>query len=59
MNELYEKTIEVEGRVYHYDPERDIYYRESDSDDWDTWGWLAVLLVLVVLGLYLEFWPIR
>jgi hypothetical protein len=59
MNELYEKTIEVEGRVYRYDPDRDVYYRELELAGWDAWGWLAVILVLAAVGLYLEFWPIR
>jgi hypothetical protein len=59
VNELYEKTIEVEGRVYRYDPDRDVYYREFEPVGWDAWGWLAVILVLAAVGLYLEFWPIR
>jgi hypothetical protein len=59
VNDLYEKTIEVDGRVYRYDPDRDVYYRESELVGWDTWGWLAVILVLAAVGLYLELWPIR
>ena len=29
MNELYEKTIEIEGRTYRYDPDFDCYYRSE------------------------------
>jgi len=27
MNELYEKTIEVDGKIYRYDPDFDCFYR--------------------------------
>jgi hypothetical protein len=59
MNELYEQTIQHCGRTYRYDPDRDCFYREHESTGWDTWGWLAVILALVAIGLCLEFWPIR
>jgi hypothetical protein len=59
MNKLYEKTSNVEGRVYRYDSDQDIYYRVSELVSWDAWGWLAVILLLAAVGLYLEFWPIR
>lgn len=27
MNELYEKTIEIDGKTYRYDPDYDCFYR--------------------------------
>jgi hypothetical protein len=59
MNNLHKQTIERNGKIYHYDPDRDIFYCTQDSSPWDTWGWLVVLVVLAAIGLYLEFWPIR
>jgi hypothetical protein len=26
MNDLYNETIKRNGRIYHYDPDQDIYY---------------------------------
>jgi hypothetical protein len=54
MNELYEKTIEVEGRVYRYDPEYDCYCRSQDQtpetarERW-TKVTLATTLLIVLL----------
>jgi hypothetical protein len=49
MNELYTKTIVVEGKTYHYDPDRDVYYCRYDSKDlshFDQWGWLYLIVIL-------------
>ena len=60
-NDLYNKTItEDQGRVYHYDPDQDIYYRRYEPmSKWDRFGWLAVTLVLVLAVIYFEYNPIR
>lgn len=60
-NDLYTRTItDPEGRVYHYDPDQDIYYRRYEPmSKWDRFGWLAVTLVLVLAALYFEYNPIR
>jgi hypothetical protein len=52
-------SVTINGKLYCYDSEADCYYRYRESTTWDTYGWLAVLLILAVIGLYLEFWPIK
>lgn len=56
MNELYERTItDREGRVYHYDPDQDVYYRRYQPlTGWDRWGWIYVTLVLGGIVLAIE-----
>lgn len=60
-NDLYERSFtDPEGRVYHYDPDQDIYYRRYQPiSGWDRFGWLAVTLVLVLAVIYFEYNPIR
>jgi hypothetical protein len=48
-------SIRVDDRLYIYDSEADCYYRHRESNGWNTYGWLAVILVLAAIGLYLEF----
>ncbi|CAB4125771.1 hypothetical protein UFOVP181_427 [uncultured Caudovirales phage] len=56
MNDLYERTITVDGKVYHYDPDRDIYYPRPVKMTWaDTWGWVIVSVLLAVICFYLEY----
>jgi len=51
MNDLYEKSITVNGVVYHYDPDRDVYYRRyGDLTTWDRWGWIGVIIVMALLA---------
>jgi hypothetical protein len=52
-------SITVGNKLYYYDSEADCYYRHREPTTWDAYGWLAVILVLAAIGLYLEFWPIR
>jgi len=50
MNDLYNKTIVVEGKTYHYDPDQDVYYaRYERRGHWDQFGWIYVTLVLTVI----------
>jgi hypothetical protein len=47
MNDDRRKIIkDSQGQIYHYDPERDIYYRPPDLSLWDRFGWLAVITLL-------------
>lgn len=56
MNELYNETIERKGKIYHYDPDRDIYYPLPVKMTWaDTWGWIIVSILLTGVCFYLEF----
>jgi hypothetical protein len=52
-------SIQYSGKTYIYDPERDIFYSSESSSAWDTYGWLAVLVILIGLGLYLEFFLVK
>ena len=55
MNELYTKTIVVEGKTYHYDPDRDIYYVYTEESTISRWAWLALVIVLAVAAVFLEY----
>ena len=48
MNDLYTKTIVVEGKTYHYDPDRDIYYVYTEESTISRWAWLALVIVLAI-----------
>jgi hypothetical protein len=56
MNDLYEETILRRGKVYHYDPDRDIYYPHPQPlSTFDRWAWIVTSVVLLAAVLYLEF----
>lgn len=56
MNELYEKTIEVEGRTYRYDPDYDCYYRVPVKlSKFDRYSWIVAIVLLSVVCIYVEF----
>jgi hypothetical protein len=57
MNELYEKTIEVDGKTYWYDPDRDIYYcRYEPLSTFDRWAWIVVSAVLLAVVIFLDWY---
>jgi len=56
VNELYEKTIEIEGRVYRYDPDYDCYYRVPVKlSTFDKYAWIVVTLLLSMVVMYIEY----
>jgi len=58
MNELYEKTIEINGKTYHYDPDYDCYYRVYTREDLthlSQFGWIYVILVLAAVCYYVQY----
>jgi len=56
MNELYEKTIEVDGRVYQYDPDSDSYYRVPVKlNTFDKYSWIVATVLLSMVCIYVEF----
>ena len=59
MNELFDNTIQHQGKTYYYDTELDCFRPAAQQSRWDSYGWLAVILALATVALYLEFWPIR
>lgn len=56
MNELYNETIERNGKIYHYDPDMDIYYCRYDgpTSTFDRYGWIVVTLLMAAIALYFE-----
>jgi hypothetical protein len=55
VNELYNETIERNGKTYHYDPDRDIYYcRYGPMSTFDRYGWIVMILVLTMLAIFLD-----
>jgi hypothetical protein len=58
MNDLYSETIEVNGRVYCYDPDQDLYYRshyqtpETPRERWTKVAVASLLLLLICLFAY-------
>jgi hypothetical protein len=55
MNELYNETIERNGKIYHYDPDQDIYYRRYEPmSTFDKYGWIVIILVMGAVVWYLE-----
>jgi hypothetical protein len=59
MNNSHNETVTRQGRIYHYDPDRDVFRAEPQPSRWDSYGWLAVILALSTVALYFEFYPIR
>ena len=49
MNDLYNETVTRNGRVYHYDPDRDIYYANTEESTLSRWSWVIVGSVLAVV----------
>ena len=56
INKLYEQTIEVNGRVYRYDPDCDCYYRVPvKSSTFDQYSWIVAVALLSVVCIYVEY----
>ena len=57
MNDLYNETIERNGKIYYYDPDQDIYYRRYEPmSTFDKYAWIVLILILSLVALYLEYW---
>ena len=60
MEDLYNETVERHGKIYHYDPDHDIYCcRSTAVSGFDRYGWIVMTAVLAAIALYFEFYPIR
>jgi hypothetical protein len=56
MNNLYDKTIERNGKIYHYDPDADIYYcRYTPTSTFDKYAWIVTILLLSAACIYVEY----
>jgi hypothetical protein len=49
MNDSYNETVTRNGKIYHYDPDRDIYYAYTEESPASRWSWLIVGGVLAVM----------
>jgi hypothetical protein len=55
MNDPYNKTIERNGKIYHYDPDHDIYYcRHEPMSTFDRYGWIVFIVVFAMLAIFLD-----
>jgi hypothetical protein len=56
MNPVDENTIQVRGRIYHYDADSDIYYvRYTNNSFWHNYSWILVVVILALVCVYLEY----
>ena len=60
-NDLYSCTIEVNGKVYNYDPDRDTYYHCNHCNEpesfYSKWAWIALVIILAAAAYYIEYRP--
>jgi hypothetical protein len=56
VNELHNETIERNGKIYHYDPDQDIYYcRYEPMSTFDKYAWIVLILLLTTIAFFLEY----
>jgi hypothetical protein len=55
MNDLYNETVTRNGRVYHYDPDRDIYYAYTEESTVSRYSWIVLVIVMAVVCYYIEY----
>lgn len=55
-NDLYNITIERDGKQYRYDPDYDCYYRIYNKEEyhalphWEKYGWIWVTLACAIIA---------
>ena len=54
MNELYNETIERQGKIYHYDPDMDCYYCRSNESTVSKYAWIFLVVLLAICAYCLE-----
>lgn len=62
MNQLYDKTIDIDNKIYRYDPDHDCYYRydpvpsETNKERWIkvTVGCVFLIILLISGPPFLE-----
>jgi hypothetical protein len=60
-NDLYNRTIQLDGKEYRYDPDYDCYYRVYTGDEYaqlphsEKYGWIYACAVLCAICYYVQF----
>lgn len=55
MNDSYNETITRNGKIYHYDPDHDIYHARYSESTASKYSWIVVTLVLCAIAYYIEY----
>lgn len=55
MNDLYNETVTRNGKIYHYDPDRDIYYAYTEESTISRYAWTVTVIVMALVCYYVEF----
>lgn len=55
MNDLYNETVERNGKIYHYDPDRDIYYAYTAESTVSQYSWIVLVIILALVCYYVEY----
>ena len=54
-NDIDNDSVTRNGRIYHYDPDSDIYYAYQEETIADKWVWIVVIAVLALGCLSVEY----
>jgi hypothetical protein len=55
MLDLYNETVTRNGKIYHYDPDRDIYYAYAEESTLSRYAWIWVTVLLAAVCYYVEY----
>lgn len=56
MNDLYNETIQRNGKTYHYDPDMDCYYcRYNPESTAGKYAWIVCVVVLAAIAYWVEY----
>ena len=55
MNDLYTETVTRNGKIYHYDPDRDIYYAYTRESTVSRYAWIWVTVLMAAVCYYAEY----
>ena len=55
MLDLYNETVTRNGRIYHYDPDRDIYYAYTEESTLSRYSWIWVTVLMTAVCYYAEY----
>jgi len=55
MLDLYNETVTRNGKIYHYDPDRDCYYAYAEESTLSRYAWIWVTVLLAAVCYYVEY----